>query len=147
MKICPQCLNEFAPSSRHKLCPKCRAKNAMHPCADCQEPVYHASTRCRKCNSVRELLPKSFEDRSRRMSKRGYVYLSLPGRSNYAEHRYIMELHLGRDLLPGESVHHINGVRNDNRIENLELWVSYQPSGQRAEDLVAWAKHIIELYG
>ena len=53
-----------------------------------------------------------------------------------AEHRYIMEEHLGRELVAGENVHHINGVRDDNRIENLEVWVSPQPYGQRIPDLV-----------
>ena len=63
-----------------------------------------------------------------------------------SQHRFIMEEYLGRALFPGENVHHINGVRNDNRIENLELWVSSQPSGQRVEDLVNWAKEILERY-
>ena len=58
-----------------------------------------------------------------------------------------MEDYLGRPLLPEENVHHINGVRHDNRIENLELWNTVQPSGQRVEDKLAWAWHIIELYG
>lgn len=62
------------------------------------------------------------------------------------QHRYIMSEQLGRDLLPNENVHHINGVRDDNRLENLELWSSSQPSGQRVADKVAWAKEILAQY-
>jgi hypothetical protein len=64
-----------------------------------------------------------------------------------AEHRLVMEESLGRSLLKTESIHHKNGIRNDNRLENLELWISHQPAGQRPEDLVAWAREIIARYG
>jgi hypothetical protein len=62
------------------------------------------------------------------------------------QHRFVMEQYLGRELLAGENVHHLNGVRHDNRIENLELWIVSQPKGQRIVDKVSWAKELLALY-
>lgn len=87
--------------------------------------------------------------KARRIDSNGYVVVSdYKGRKGGAlEHRVVMMEHLGRDLHSHESIHHINGDRSDNRLENLELWSSSQPAGQRIEDKVKWAKEILELYG
>lgn len=80
------------------------------------------------------------------INKDGYRVLSIDYR-RILEHRLVMKTYLRRELLPTETVHHRNGVKLDNRIENLELWSSSQPPGQRVEDLLSWAKELIDRYG
>jgi hypothetical protein len=79
-----------------------------------------------------------------RLVVNGYVEIYAPNHpmANRAgkvkEHRLVMEQMIGRPLLKTESVHHKNGIRHDNRPENLELWARVQPSGQRVSDMIEY---------
>lgn len=88
----------------------------------------------------------------RHVDSNGYVAIYQPHhpkakKNGYVkEHTIVMEKKIDRGLKENESVHHINGDRSDNRPENLELWSTFQPYGQRVEDKISWAIEILKMY-
>ncbi len=129
-----------------------RTKNKGLSCLNCNNPSYTKGM-CKRCYSYQRRNSQiwSIDVKNRNKSgkgslrKDGYISISIR-KKRMLEHTYVMSEHLGRPLIKGEQVHHKNGIRHDNRIENLELWNTSHPSGQRVEDKIEWCKQFIKLY-
>ena len=118
------------------------------PCAICNKQKWITQYRIkrskrffcsRKCHGIGVSGELSTTWNGGKMKSGGYIYTSIHNhnsRKYVGEHRIVMEKYLGRKLKPFENIHHINGIRNDNRIENLELWTTSQPYGQRVDDII-----------
>jgi len=118
--ICEKCGVEFSSYRKRHLCPS--DKKARY-CPDCRLAAMHSG-----------LNPRSRKE-ARYTDSAGYVNVRI-GKVFVPEHRYVMEQKLGRKLVKGEIVHHIDGVRSNNAPENLELWVNTHVCGVRASTLI-----------
>lgn len=144
---CSHCGITFTPSvPEQRFCSrKCFANSRRisdHWCQRCGEQIERPTYEGQKFCSVK---CRGNPVGTRKPSGGGYVRIKVqPGHpyaysSDYVlEHRYMIEQSLGRHLEPHERVHHRNGNRSDNRIENLELWkvkgTKKDPSGVRSSD-------------
>lgn len=112
------------------------------------------SSECRKINKQRKAaIHRPLEDRqiTRQVTKQGYIRIRFPGGMGIRgrevlEHRYVMEEALGRPLTDLETVHHINGRRDDNRLDNLSLRSGNHGPGGEVSAMIKWAHEFIALY-
>jgi endogenous inhibitor of DNA gyrase (YacG/DUF329 family) len=125
------------------------------PCEQCGASVTrYASSRGKSLFCSRTCHDQFRRDaQKRQVTASGYVRIFVgkdyPGATQSGhvfEHRKVMQDLLGRPLVDDENVHHKNGIRDDNRPENLELWSRSQPHGQRVEDKIRWAREFLALY-
>lgn len=140
-------------------CLQCGKENRMKRYEGTGRTVYYRQQKfCNidcKATWQKEHAKKRFDEQGYRkhIKRGGYVWISIPAlasrtgkKREMLEHRYVMEQHLGRELFPDETVHHKNGNRSENSIDNLELFSSRHGPGQRVIDKIAFAIEMIRRY-
>lgn len=160
-KKCDECKLQIKDKARKswRICNKCYKKNYWQKNPEKREQeILKARNRKRIKSNIPLDSPLLLAPRrSGFVNKAGYRYVYKIGHPNASEkpgskgrifeHIYVMSEYLKRPLKKGETVHHKNGIRDDNRIENLELWSISPTPGQRVSDRIKWAKEYLKEYG
>lgn len=148
---CIVCQHVFSNKTKHRLCEPCREKQRKLVCPACNGPMQRGYKTCTKCVDRKNENNGAWKN-GKTIHTKGYVRIRNTThpraiKSGYVfEHILVMEQHLSRYLEPCEKIHHKNGIKNDNRIENLELWTTHHPTGCRTEDAIDWALTILRQY-
>jgi hypothetical protein len=161
--ICIDCGKTFAYKVKYKRCPNCQYRWYKNNHNENHVKLYKRKNKEfveKRSKELRDKLGLPHDAILRRSelckdgykNAKGYVQIfykdEISQKYKYKyQHVLVMEDHLKRSLFPGETVHHLNGVRDDNRLENLELWNKAQPAGQRVEDRIKYYIEFLEQYG
>lgn len=139
----------LGPSEKHGYT-RCKCSCGKESDVQSKNLVNGDSLGCHPCSHKKRILePHKVKIRTY-LNAQGYRMCTWRAPSgakvSVTEHRIVMEGMIGRELVAGENVHHKNGNRSDNRPENLELWNTSQPAGQRIPDKVAYGLEMLRLY-
>lgn len=122
------CHNDWMRRHRvERTCETCGKKFDRPPAYETRQPAKYCSHKCSATVRQKRPLDRDYNGKPALLDRDGYVriwctdntYPSKPRGAWRGEHRVVMEQFLGRALRPDEHVHHINGVKDDNRLENL----------------------------